>query len=487
MTPKPPLRPPAMPPVPRDHADASFSELVPFRSTRIKLARSPLLILAVASAVLVPFMFALLGPVMEGRDARQAVSAVIAMNVVVVFLLTMLFQVTVFFYARTDRSFWAFCVPYVVTGAMLAFPILGWPYFFVFRQLLPGQIEPGVQYSFPVQFFKMFFAAGLCEESMKATVPLVGLWLTLRARRQPEAAGGQLYRLIHVRGPLDGLLMGVFAGGGFIMMETAFEYVPRIVNQIAQQTQDVGIAMASGLMLLLPRVLGGLTGHMAYAGIFGYFIGLAAVRPRQMWKLLGIGYVTAATIHALWNSVSVISPLLSYGVTIFAAVMLVGAILKARQLEAGDAGRAAESFGSIVVDRPTAPPATPRPAAAPPAPMPMPAATPAWQPPAAAAAAEQALVLDVEGLHIPVRSGGRLDLAAEPALAGRGAGVAGAIVAHPTRAGVLGLRNVGARPWTATLRDGTRQTIATEQNLRLAAGVAIDFGGIAGRVVPAGR
>jgi RsiW-degrading membrane proteinase PrsW (M82 family) len=43
-------------------------------------------------------------------------------------------------------------------------------------------------------------------------------------------------------------------------------------------------AVAMGMMLLLPRVFGGLVGHMAYSGLFGYFIGLSVIRPKQMWQ-----------------------------------------------------------------------------------------------------------------------------------------------------------------------------------------------------------
>lgn len=480
-------RRPMMPPVPRDHDDATFSELVPFRSGKIRLARSPLLLVAILTAVIVPFMFTLLGPALEGQDARTQLNAVITMNVVCVFFLTMLLQIVIFFYSRTDRSIWTFMIPFAVVAAIMHFPILARPFFFVFREVLPGDYDPAQQYSFVGQFVKMFFAAGLCEELIKATPLLIGAFLTLRARTDPALADNGFYRLAHLRGPLDGVVMGVFAGGGFIFIETAFEYVPRMVGNVLQQTNDPGLAMASGLLLLLPRALGGLVGHMAYAGLFGYFIGLAVIRPRQGWKLLGIGWVAAAVIHALWNSVSVISPVLQYGVAIAAAVVVVAALLKARQLEASQLGRTNESFGSIVVDRPpvarAAAPVPPRPAPAPPSPpvTAMPHAIPT--PPAAV---PELLALDVEGLRIPLRAGMTMDLEGEPALGGRGAGVIGAIVAHPTRAGVLGLRNGGGESWNARLRDGRQQSIGPDQNIRLAPGVEIDFGGgLTGRVVGA--
>ena len=101
--------------------------------------------------------------------------------------------------------------------------------------------------------------------------------------------------------------------------------------------------------------------------------------------------------------------------------------------------------------------------------------------------AEQPLALDIDGMMLPLRGGASLDLGAEPALGGRGKGVVGQIVPHPSRAHVLGLRNGGTIAWTARLRDGSQQVIEQNQNIRLAPGVQIDFGGgLTGRVVPLG-
>ncbi len=44
-------------------------------------------------------------------------------------------------------------------------------------------------------------------------------------------------------------------------------------------------------------------GHMAYSGYFGYFIGLAVLKPESRWKILLIGLVSASIPHALWDSV----------------------------------------------------------------------------------------------------------------------------------------------------------------------------------------
>ena len=463
-------------PTPRDHNVASMSELMPFRSSKIKLWKSPLFMLTVLAAVATPFLFALVGGAMDGQNVQTRMASMTLTGIVGVFFLLMVIQLTVFLYVKPGRSLWIYMLTFVLVCAILFTPLAA-PYFILFRQILPGNIDPNAQYDFITMFTKMLFAAGLMEELLKATPILIGAWLTYLAIKSPSMQNNVAFKLLRVRGPIDGALMGVFAGGGFIFYETAFDYIPRYANDVLRQTNDPMAAIAMGMLLLLPRVFGGLVGHMAYSGLFGYFIGLSVIRPKERWKLLAIGWFASSIIHALWNSVSVISPLLTYAVAIVCAVGVVGAILKARQLESLNVGAAPlETSGSIVVNRaahpapaaPYTPPPQQQPAYAPP-----PAA--AAPTPAAPAAATQALALDIDGLIIPLRAGGRVDPGAEPALAGRGAGVVGEVVAHPTRPGVLGLRNSGKGLWTARLRDGGVQTIEPNQNVRLAPGVVIAF------------
>ncbi len=464
---------PMQTPTPRDYNVASVSEIMPFRSSRIKIWKSPLFLLAILAALVTPFLFSLMGGALEGPDVRTRMASMMLIGVVAVFFLLMVIQLLVYLYVKPGRSLWIYMLTFAAVAAILGTPLAA-PYFIIFREILPGQIDLSQQYPFPIKFVKMLFAAGLMEELLKATPILIGAWLTLYAIKSPAIANNLAHKLLHVRGPVDGVVMGVFAGGGFIFLETAFDYIPRLSNEVLQQTNDPGTAISMGMMLLLPRVFGGIVGHMAYSGLFGYFIGLAIIRPQQKWKLLAIGWAASSVIHALWNSVDTISPLLNYVVAGACAVGVVGAILKARQLESAmGAAAPLETSGSIVVDRAAHPapqafaPVTPQ-AAYTPAPHGAPHGAPA-------PTAVDALALDIDGFIIPLREGGRIDLAAEPALGGRGAGVIGDIVAHPTRPGVLGLRNAGAGAWTARLRDGGVQTIEHNQNIRLAAGVVLAF------------
>jgi RsiW-degrading membrane proteinase PrsW (M82 family) len=73
-------------------------------------------------------------------------------------------------------------------------------------------------------------------------------------------------------------------------------------------------------------------GHMAYSGYLGYFIGLSALRRRKSWLILGVGYLTAAGLHALWNTAGEFSPVLLLIVGLLSYAFLTAAILKAREL-----------------------------------------------------------------------------------------------------------------------------------------------------------
>ncbi|TXL76343.1 PrsW family intramembrane metalloprotease [Vineibacter terrae] len=529
-----------MPPVPRDHDEASFSEIVPIRSGKISLFKSPLFIFGIVTAIATVLLFGLMQGLMNAPTPQERYGVFRSLTMVITAYLLLLTLFAIFLYSRTDRKIWYFAFPVVVICILLTPPFLRL-FFFVFREMLPGGSNLTGSPIFFNAFIGMFFGAGLMEELMKAVAVLFGASLTIFAARMRSVVPGTLYDLLRVRGPLDGILMGVAAGAGFIFIETWDQYVPNIVAQVFKATKgnDLG-AFGLGLMLLFPRVINGLAGHMAYAGIFGYFIGLAVVRPRKAPMLLLIGWLTAAILHALWNSVGTIWGGLSYVVAAATVIVLVACLLKARQLEASIFGRSVETSGSIIVGMPgsgqvpgmapapqwggqAAPPsppqwgaAAPRPAqwgapaggfpgapppggfpgampggapgaypgAPPQQPYPYPASQAATTPMQPTMPVQAALALHVAGANVPLTPGARIDLSMIPALGERGRGLVGEVSVHPRNPGVIGLKNLGNATWYARLRDGSVQPVEPQRNVRLAGGISIDFGGgIQGAVV----
>ncbi len=440
-------RPDDMPQAPRDYDDASYSELVPIKSSSISIIKSPLFYVVAATGVLT--MALVYGMFSFGQTS--SVKALINYGLVAIAYLLLIVLALVYLYSRSDKPFWAFAISFGIVSIIFMTPLIQF-ILTPFRFWMP---RSWIGNNLISHYIWMFFGAGMAEEFLKSIPGLIGAWLAVKGTHLREKSA-RLYDWMVVRGPLDGLMMGVFAGAAFIFFETGFEYFPR---QFAQNP-DAAKGL-SGLMLLIPRVSGGMVGHMCWAGITGYFIGLVVMRPNA-WKFALYAWVGSSAIHAMWNSlgfVALFGPL-SIGI---GGLVFVACFLKAKQMDQS-LGRQQDGYGSIVVqpdDRPS-----PSPAAAP-----APDATAAPPPPP-----QSALFLQSGAVRLPVVPGQQLDFGP---LKEAGLGVDGLgaeVTTHPTRKDVLGLKNTGDRPWAVTLRDGSQIELETGRNIRLAPGVKINLG-----------
>jgi RsiW-degrading membrane proteinase PrsW (M82 family) len=174
---------------------------------------------------------------------------------------------------------------------------------------------------------------GLLEELIKALpIFLVLLWGKFRFVSSRQTWG--------VQEPLDGILIGTASAVGFTLIETLGLYVPSQIQSIAAISGgDMG--QLAGLQLLIPRILGSVSGHLAYSGYLGYFIGLSVLKPKQRWQILAVGYGSAAVLHGLWNTtgtfvasqVSLFAGLICLAaIGVLSYAFLAAAILKARAL-----------------------------------------------------------------------------------------------------------------------------------------------------------
>ena len=216
----------------------------------------------------------------------------------------------------------------LATGLMTVF-LLRSPVFLlfvkVFREVLPGAMPKANE---SINVLNMFFGAGLMEELIKA-LPLFFICLlgVGRSNRWRDRYG--------IREPLDGILFGTASAMGFTLLETMGQYVPEIQNMALQAGIGVADAQTQGLQLLIARLLGSIAGHMAYSGYFGYAIGLCVLKPDRIWLTLLSGYLTAATLHTLWNSVGgvpIVGPFALAAIGLLSYALLAAAILKARTL-----------------------------------------------------------------------------------------------------------------------------------------------------------
>ncbi len=354
-----------------------------------------------------------------------------------------------------------------------------------------------------ISLWKHFVGTGFSEEFTKA-IPLL-LLVFFASKMTPEQV-----RKYGIEEPLDGILLGAASAGGFVLIETLTQYVPgalvrtwvhlaMALSHSGEPTSagqlgkliDLGSALVGtspGLQLLIPRALRACFGHMAYSGYFGYFIGLAVLKPTKRWPILLVGFLTASFGHAMWDTFSGDLFQIAVAVTCYASLM--AAILKARELSPNRM-----ILGPSVLLGYSASPApamtlhhVPIPA---PAPAPAPAAAAAPAPAAYAMAVAghldagpalppvpvQSLTLRIGNTQFSVRPGLRIFDHEVPGLQPRSPGFPVAeVISNPKDQTQLGLANHSTTAWSIVSASGNHHSIAPGQTVRIARGVRMNFG-----------
>jgi RsiW-degrading membrane proteinase PrsW (M82 family) len=383
--------------------------------------------------------------------------------------------------------------------------------------------------------YKHFVGTGFFEETVKALPLLVILF----ARQYMSPAMRAKFR---IEEPLDGILLGAAAGGGFAFMETVGQYVsgnlvdawmgyalnlkfgshlpiykdPDLAWALIQKGIHQ-IGTAPGVQLLIPRLLGNAFGHMAYSGLFGYFIGLSVLKPQKRWFILGLGLVSASIPHALWDSVTVFdSDLIQMTIGLFSYAVLGAAVLKAREISpnrvmlqpsvvfgnmgsgqayaashnpaqpVGNPGNAQPAAEAVVAMHPM-PPAYAPPAYAPP-PVHVPAPPqmmpqPNVLPPAPPVLPPGTLSLRIGSRYLVIVAGLRvLEHQAAGLRPMNPGGPVAEVSRNPQDPSILGLTNLSMSTWRVVSPSGTQRDIQSGQSVKLSVGTKIDFGGIDGEV-----
>jgi RsiW-degrading membrane proteinase PrsW (M82 family) len=288
----------------------TLSQLFPILSTGRDLTRKAYLIPGIVTVSFVVLMFVSIGKPNFFNLLLAAYMAGIAYYFV--------YQL-----CGKQKPWWLLVGAGLVTILLLVSPVLSL-FVLTFRGILPGAIPNDNSAGFLPTLVQMFFGAGLMEELLKAVPILLAYWLGTKLKSP--------YReQIGVWEPLDGILLGAASAVGFTLLETLGQYVPEVVNDVTFQA-GANYRELLGLQLLIPRILGSISGHMAYSGYLGYFIGLSVLKPAKRWRILGVGYLTAATLHALWNTMGLVNLLVLAVVGVISYAFLTAAILKARAL-----------------------------------------------------------------------------------------------------------------------------------------------------------
>ncbi|HEY4980740.1 MAG TPA: PrsW family intramembrane metalloprotease [Pseudolabrys sp.] len=486
----PPLGVPAMPPTPRDLAGPSDSEIIPFSSTKINILKSGILIPLGVTAAVCMLLFSMQN--LHNNFSQYA-------SVLTAYLLFCIFYAA-YIYSGIQKPIFIYIIPMGIVYLELNtsfFSFLA----FVFRDILPGG-DP-THPAFLNIFISYFFGAGLLEELTKAVPALIGLFLVLRTPSTAANAPASRYLdWFRVSTPLEGIMFGLAAGAGFIIVETLGQYVPKHVGDITKVAGE-GFGLAEGFALMVPRVLQGVIGHMAWAGIFGYFIGLVARYPGSMIKLLTIGWLVAAVLHTLWDAAAVSNSVT--GLWVDGAITLfvfVGCFLKAKQLEAVRKGPAFIPTDSIIVGGVPLPVATGtlpehnatawgglsqvvgaffRPKATTATPGAYPMGAPAVPQPSMAApqaAPVPRFILSNGAERYGIVAGQTIDLAMLFPERGLSSGTLAEVTVHPQDAKAIGLKNMTSVVWAVTLDTGATTTVAAGRSVKLVANEKIKIGAV---------
>lgn len=249
-------------------------------------------------------------------------------------------MINTYVYNMCERAapWWLFISVAGFTFLLLESPI--WDYWYTFWNHLIPALQWRKSPIYAVQLVGWYFV-GLCEEGFKAlplfTLIVLGAGLTSLGRHAPGRLSvvlAGLAKRVGISGPLKGIILGVASATGFFLNETLEQYVPHMMSSAT----DSGSQAFNGLVLLLARGLPTLTGHCAYSGLFGYFIGLSVLRPKMAIYLLPIGYLSAAALHGAWDAADTVSEngLVVLGLYLFVALLsyalLGGAMFKAREI-----------------------------------------------------------------------------------------------------------------------------------------------------------
>jgi len=141
-------------------------------------------------------------------------------------------------------------------------------------------------------------AAGLLGEGEGAPLAVTLVTIAVIAPLIEEASKPWGVRLLQddVRGPLDGLILGVTCGVGFALIENiTYEFLFIWTGEGAAAAWTLGS---------LARGLGSVMIHAAGAGMIGYAYG--RYRSGRDLATVGLAYLAAVGIHSAWNASSAV-------------------------------------------------------------------------------------------------------------------------------------------------------------------------------------
>ncbi len=336
--------PPPLPPVPAAKAEFKLtrSAIFPLVGGRSTWKNEHLLPIFVTLLVGISFFavpFPLPPLTIKGKPAPEVLN--VAGQIFFILAVYIAFMVNYYINQMCSRAKpgWLLLLVALFTGAMLGGVFWGLWYDF-FYSVIPGTALEKSK-NMVANLAGNLFGTGLCEEGFKAwplfALALLGaalLSLSHRSKGRLSRFFAAARKRVGLCEPLDGIVLGVASGSGFFVKETLGQYVPHIMSQVKYPSAQA----FDGLVLLLARGLPDLAEHSAWAGLFGYFIGLSVLQPRMAMFLIPLGWLSSAALHGAWDGISsvtnsqLIVDLFMIADGLLSYALLAGAIFKARDI-----------------------------------------------------------------------------------------------------------------------------------------------------------
>ncbi|HZS62044.1 MAG TPA: PrsW family glutamic-type intramembrane protease [Gemmatimonadaceae bacterium] len=445
----------------------TISELFPLRARWVRAAHRKAYLIPALVAVLVAVALAVAAggdQVYWLRVGDGTAYPIPAFNLILGPAAAAAFVYAIYRLAGKPVSPWLLLLPAAVELVLLqpnVFAVLRLP----FAAIATGAADPRVD-DFQRWSLHVLVSVAPLEELVKAAPIFLAWWWN--AQRA------------HVREPLDGILIGVASGAAFACFETIVLYIGGLsalrmpmtralfdaMRSVAAQHLSTGgtdpqawlgqfmVALHGQTEILVARLANQMAGHMAWTGVFGYYIGLAALRPWGRLKSVMTGFGIAVALHWAWDTAfhrdvdRVITLLMASTTAVISWVALVTAVLKARQISP----TRALNFATTGRAKPRASDGST---------MRLVLAASQWRLAPGAELGEG----DIVGL-----------VSAKPD------GAIARVEPHPDDANALGLHNLSTMAWTASYADGEKCVVGQGARVRLDHDLTIDFGRSRGRV-----
>lgn len=128
-----------------------------------------------------------------------------------------------------------------------------------------------------------------------------------------------------LRDPFTSAFYGAMSGLGFAVTE-GVQYSYKYAMSLATGQSDFGFYVLVNTIRFVSLPLY----HAVWAGIFGYFIGLAAINPSRKGSIIFIGLTISAVLHGSYNTFS--SGILGFGILGFSILLFVTYLNRSQQI-----------------------------------------------------------------------------------------------------------------------------------------------------------